>query len=222
MKTAFILLFSCIFITGCEKVDVAEKGKSSITSDGILSGEIVSYSSSEIDSLKAFERNKSIVLGKGEVSTNGHFSINLSTPTLTKVSTGYDPALKYSDLTASVGALDSIFAYKNNKIVGYLVRNNYTNNSRDSIGLADIHFLYSDKANTLKGENQLFRPVDSGGYDITSNFDLTFNKGWTEVSIILSDIGMHGLNHNTTYTMSNVIPLDLKWKFIKTLDGAGL
>lgn len=216
IKGVYIFLISCLFITGCENVDVTEKGKSSITADGILSGEIVSYTDYEIDSIKAFESNKSIVLGKGEVSTNGHFSINLSTPTLTKASTGFNAALKYSDLTASVGELDSIFAYKNNKIVGCLVRNNYTNNSRDSIGLTDIHFIYCDKANTLKGQDQLLYAANSGGYDMTYNFNLTLKKGWTEFSVILSDIGMHGLNHNTTYKVGNVIPLDLKWKYIKT------
>ena len=86
IKAVYIFLFSCLFITGCENVavTVTEKGKSSVTADGILSGEIVSYTGNEIDSIKAFESN-SIVLGKGEVSTNGNFSINLSTPTLTKV-----------------------------------------------------------------------------------------------------------------------------------------
>ena len=214
-KTLYVFLFISLFTISCENVDIAEKGKSSITADGILSGEIVSYTGNEIDSIKVFESNKSIVIGKAEVLANGHFSINLSIPTLKKVSDDYNSVIKYSDLTGLVGEFDSIFAFKNNKIVGYLIRNNYTNNSKDSVGLAFSHFVYSDRANTLKGEDQSLSPSNSGGYDTSYKVDFNLNKGWNEASIILTNIGMNGLNHKTTYSLSNIIPFDLNWKYIK-------
>jgi hypothetical protein len=218
IKSGYAFLFICLLITGCEKINITESGTSSIKADGTLKGVITPYNVDEIDSIKAFDPYNSIDLGEGKVLENGNFSIILSIPPLKKVSDGYKSL--NSDLTASVGSLDSLLAYKNNRIIGYLVRSNYTNYTKDSIGMAFSSFIYCDKTNTYNGESEILSPDNSGGYyDKTYKSNFTLNKGWNEVSIILTNVEMNGLNHALTYSRSNYIPTNLKWKYIKKESG---
>ncbi len=210
MKTIFnlVLIAVCVTFFSCQKDDVST-GNSSITSDGVISGKIVNYVANSLDSVKA--RNTNYV-GSGLVLSTGEFTIHLTIPELSKI--GSLSGVAISDTTVMGGAV-AIRAYLNNSIQGDLQRCNYANDSLNKAGLSYSSFIYTDKPLTLKGTH--IETYTGGGYteNSTNFYDVTFKKGWNEVVFKITAYSSTTNSLTESVSMTNIIPSDLQWHFIK-------
>jgi hypothetical protein len=215
MKTFFkvvLFVFVSVFYS-CGKDDNASSADSSITSTGVLSGTIVNYNSSLIDSLKADYYTSKDFIGKCRVASDGKFSLNLSIPVLEKI--GNVEGLDISDTTALTASLE-LNGYLKDVKVGEIMKSNYTTDSLNKVGMCSALMVYVDRPITMKGETS-----DSESYNglvetYSSKVDLILKKGWNEITNTVNIYSKTKTNINTTVILSNNIGKDLQWIFIQS------
>lgn len=203
----FFLIAQCIILFSCKKDDIENLGTPSISISGVLSGNIVNYSSGLIDSVKLDTDN---MTGNSAVSNEGKFSIIISIPETYKI--GTVSGLEVSDTNAMMAWTATLYAYKNKIETGELTKCNYTSlDYQYNEGMAYSLYWYSDRAISIKG------PIEYKDNTLTSTtkYDISLKKGWNEL-VMKNDL------YSTTATdtimaasLTNKIPTDLKWNYFK-------
>lgn len=203
----FILIAQSIILISCKKDDIESLGSPSISISGVLSGDIVNYSSGLIDSVML---DAYYMTGKSAVSTKGKFSIIISIPETYKI--GTVDGLEVSDTNAMMAWTSTLYAYKSKTKTGELTKCNYSSlvDQYDE-GMAFSLYWYSDRPITIKG------PIEyqDSTYTSTTNYDITLIKGWNEL-VMKNDL-FSATTADTTMAASitNKILPDLKWHYFK-------
>lgn len=165
----------CIY--SCQKDENILTVSSSITNDGVLSGKILDFVPSSIDSVKALDFS---FVGKGKVASTGDFSIGLAVPVLTKLAKL--SGVVVSDSIAMTGTV-SIFSFLNIKNNGVLYKCNYAIDTLNKAGMSISVFIYSDRPVRLTGTHTETHTSDNNTQ--TSNYTVFYNvmmkKGWNEL-----------------------------------------
>jgi len=192
----------------CQRNDVTI-GSSSITSDGIVSGTIVN-DSNRIDSVKAYYVN---LIGKSVVSSDGKFSIVLSTPVLYKIGT-FPIGVVVSDTTAMTESVSVFDVDKGGVYIGYIGKSNYGINDIVKIGRSTSIFLYSDRGFTIKGTYIQTNTSSTGIIQtLKMNYNIIFKKGWNEVVLKLDSYSTTSTTSTAVETYSNTVTSDLQWRY---------
>jgi len=179
----------CLILSGCgNNPDI------STNTSNTISGTIADYTTGTVDSLKCFSNNNDLI-GKCAVSTDGKFSITLSTPTGNKI--GKINNVTVTDTNAIVSSPTLPIGYKNGIQKGLLDKSNITNSSNIGIGSVIIVFCYSDRDLTIKGTNNV-----SSTKSII--WDVKLKKGWNEMTMEVPST--QSLLYSTT------IPAGLNWR----------
>jgi hypothetical protein len=224
MKTVlnFVLVVVCLSVFSCKNDEVTQQSpSSSITSNGVLSVVISKDSVSLVDTIKAFDYSGSVI-GKAAVPASGVISLTLGVPNLTKI--GKMPAgMVCSDTTAMYGDV-YLSAFKKGVLMAYVFKSNY-NTSTPKAGNVQTLYKYTDRAVTFNGVGTEVTNdtvyTDQGAIDhiikktSTYNYsNVKFNKGWNELVLKINSYATTTSTEVGSYTFSNTIPTDLKWKCI--------
>ena len=225
MKTTFkiIVMVLVAAFNGCQKSDVSPGFSSSISRDGAFSGTIVN-DSNRIDFIKAYDcivdrynvTEDSLILGKSAVSSNGKFSLVLPKPILGKMESkiGIFPrGVVVSDTTAMVGYVDGFDAYKGGIIIGSINKRNYNLIDSTKVVISDSQLMYSDRTFTIKGTEIYKNIYDGITSNDTSNYNITFKKGWNEITWV-ENYSKTPTTITIIETNSNTVTSDMQWKYI--------
>ena len=204
---------------GCQKSDVSVDLNSSVSSDGAFSGTIVN-DSNRIDFIKVYDCivdnynviKDSIILGKSAVSTSGKFSLVLTKPILSKMGTS-PSGVVVSDTTAMVGYVAGFDAYKGGIKTGQINKGNYNLIDSTKVVISDSQLMYSDMTFTIKG-TEIYKYIYNGiTSNDTSNYNITFKKGWNEITYVES-YSKTPTTVTIIETNSNTVTSDMQWKYI--------
>lgn len=203
----FVLISLCIIFISCKKDDIENPGTPSVSTAGVLSGDILNYSNGLIDSVKL---EAYYMTGKSAVSTEGKFSMIISIPETYKI--GNVDGLEISDTNAMMAWTSTLYAYKSKTKTGELTKCNYTSLiDQYNEGMAFSLYWYSDRAITIKG------PIEyqDSTFTSTTNYDITLKSGWNE--LVMSNDLYSVTNNDTTMAarLTNKITDDLKWHYFK-------
>lgn len=203
----FILIAQCIILLSCTKDDIENLGTPSISLSGVLSGDIVDYSSGLIDSVKLDSYN---MTGKSVVSSDGKFSIIINNPETYKI--GTVSGLEVSDTNAMMAWTATLYAYKNEIETGELTKCNYTSlDDQYNEGMAYSLYWYSDREISIKG------PIEyqDSTFSSTTNYDINLKRGWNEL-VMKNDLYSATTSDTTmAASLTNIIQADLKWHYFK-------
>ena len=210
-----LLLISVAFIS-CDKKDDSTSLTSSISSDGVISGTIVNYASSSIDSIKLEGHLAKSTLDRSAVSTAGKFSVTLSAPTLKKLGRG-PKGVTVSDTTALVANLEQFYTYKNELRTGQIGKCNYTTDSVQTAGMSRSIFLYADRPTTIKGVEDE-SPIYGLSVDDSEilTYDVKLNKGWNELVTKIDVYSKTATSLTIKMTLTNTLTSDLQWRYFKS------
>jgi len=181
-------------------------GDPNIPNGGTISGTIADYKAGSIDSLFCYTDDADNLLGSCNVSSTGKFTINVHTPPLVHKYRKIENVIQ-SDTNAMVSAIVYFKALKNGKVAGYIYKSNITDDSDFEVGKAFSDFYYSDRKFTIKGTTHIAAEHTS----LTRVYDLTFNKGWNEVSSQVTEKTQDSESFTQTVVISNKIPTGLEW-----------
>lgn len=159
-----------------------------------MSGTLADYTTGTVDSLKCFSNNNDLI-GSCAVSTDGKFSITLTTPVGNKI--GKINNVIVSDTNAIVSTPTYTKGYKNGIQKGVLYKSNITTSSNVGTGSVIIVFCYSDRDLTIKGTNNVSTTK-------SIIWDVVLKKGWNEITMQAQST--ESLVYSTT------IPTDLNWR----------
>jgi len=230
IKTVFILSLSLFICIGCSKDDDNDSSTDTI-SQNVFSGTISNYTAGAIDSLKFCyhkeDDNNNIIIqyvfGSSAVSTNGSFSMKLSTPPnslLTEASDEIYDDVTVSDKTVKGAGSEhySFVAYKNKTIVGIVVYGNEVFNSlmlqnRGSVygkdnGWSYGYPVYLDNNLTVSGTHS----GGSGTQSYKYIYDVTAKKGWNTF-FIQHNYTESGTIATETEKITTTLPANYKWYY---------
>lgn len=232
-KTLLLLSFSLIICTACSKKDDNDPSgtdNQSITTAGVISGTIDNYVSGEINNLKC-KADAGETIGKGAISSTGTFSItlpaNLDNSLLTSIWEDDDdvPAgVTISDPSALGNNMESINAYKDATELGWLRKSNSDQGDYWPISVGDAvsRFFYVNKSVTIKGSSSETDTYNGVTDTYNGNYNLTLKKGWNE---FVQKMTAHSINSSggddNTYSFTNDIPSDMKWRYCFNNSGSG-
>jgi hypothetical protein len=210
MKTTFrvILMVLVAAFYSCKNEDMSGVG-SSITSDGVLSGTIVN---------NAFAASDFIIYdyyysegGECSVTTDGKFSMSLSTPYLKQI--GSIKGVSVSDTTSLIGHI-KFSSYKPLTKQFELKKCNYTTDSIRTAGMSFSEFIYADRAFTQKGIQIVSYQYGVYTKNETYVFNLKFKKGWNEMVEKVDSYSLTGTNITEKISFSNKVSSDLQWRYL--------
>lgn len=230
IKTVFILsllLFICI---GCSKDDDNDSSTDTI-GQNVFSGTISNYTAGAIDSLKFCylkeDDNNNIVIqyvfGSSAVSTNGSFSMKLSTPQnslLTEASDEIYDDVAVSDKTVKMTGSEhySFVAVKNKTIVGMIV---YANDVFNSLALQNRGYLSGTDNGWSYGcpvylDNNLTVSGTHSGGSGTQSYKYIYNvkgkKGWNTF-FIQHNYTELGTIATETEKLTTTLPANYMWYY---------
>ncbi len=226
MKTAFriIVIVLLVIFYSCKKDDVTIVD-SSISSEGVISGIIVN-ASNRIDSIEVHADSIGLQLGynvvfagkkigKSTVSSDGNFSVALTTPILSKI--GAIPnGVIVSDTAAMTGYVHyfNIYAHKGGIYTGKIYKSNEPSYTNFKAGWSVSSFKYSDRPFTVKGTEVQYNTQRDGYIEIIKiNYNLTFKKGWNELVLKTDSYSETATTSTTVETYSNIVISDLQWRY---------
>lgn len=215
----WVLLLLCVTFFSCEKKETAEPA-SSITDNGIISGTIVNYSATAIDSIITYGYLNTSSIGKCKVSTEGKFTMSLPTPKLERI--GSVPGLTISDTTALTAMQEGIYTNIHGFVTGEIMKCNYTTNTETNVGAAFSEFIYMDRPITIKGSENLTLKNDMFTINETLNYNVILKKGWNEIVTKIDASALNFAGGTITMSATNTRTDDLQWKFFQTASYSGV
>jgi hypothetical protein len=104
-------------------------------------------------------------------------------------------------------------AYKGGIKTGQINKGNYNLIDSTKVVISDSQLMYSDRTFTIKG-TEIYKYIYNGiTSNDTSNYNITFKKGWNEITYVESYS-----KTQTTVTIietnSNTVTSDMQWKYI--------
>lgn len=237
-KYIFLYILSCLLFVSCERDDNSNKVSNySITSDGKLSGAIVSKLS-PIDSLFCYTSIYDSIyprpIASSFVDSKGNFSMQLNMPlnilnelspidgvVISDKSTLYNVVnLEYSSngklsplIHSNMDSVPTLQIGSFREGFTYIAKNPTINDST-FIGYSQSVFIFVDRDVSLKGLSKgswgdCFYHISIG---VTKTFNLNLKRGWNEIVYRINKYNYSNKNLCIEGELTNTIVPDMKWR----------
>lgn len=211
MNTTFKIIITLLLATfySCQKNEVLPIVSGSITIDGVFSGTIVN-DSNRIDSIQVYTYD---LIGKGEILTDGKFSLKLTIPPLDQI-TAFPSGIVVSDTKAMYSTPFICSTYKGRVYKGDIFKTNYLVTESTKAGNTASQFIYSDRDFSIIGTNVISEIDNRITFYHKLNYNVLFKKGWNEIVYKIDTYSKTSNTLTVVETYSNNITSDLQWRYL--------